>query len=85
MAPVVDIDRAALGWAPASGRAGMTHRNTRASTVREWPASRAEWARIVEGVRTMRTLRELESDIEIESDPIDNGSLSNDLDNDLSE
>jgi len=33
----------------------------------------------------MRTLRELESDIEIESDPIDNGSLSNDLDNDLSE
>jgi hypothetical protein len=33
----------------------------------------------------MRTLRDLESDIEIESVPDDSGSLSNDQDNDLSE
>ena len=33
----------------------------------------------------MRVLREMESDIEFESDPIDGGSLSNDVDNDLAE
>ena len=33
----------------------------------------------------MRVLRELEFDVEIVNDPIDSGSLSNDLDNDLSE
>ena len=33
----------------------------------------------------MRSLRELEFDTELESEPIDGGSLSNDLDNNLAE